>query len=277
MANEMAIPEHLKRYMTSSSASTDADSMASASISRPRISLRGRKFRIIEGGEEIRRPADELLCVILAVEPGSGLMQKTFYAKGYVSGDSSPPDCSSANGIQPDPWVNNPVSNACKSCPKNVFGSATSNNGKKTKACKDSKCLWIALPDDIEGTVFALNVPVTSLKAMSEYGGMLKANGVPTAAVITRLTMKDSEFPELIFEFAGVLEEKTLEIAMDRNERRNWNITATGPMLEHNPTSSGPISAPGADRLLANSGVSPDDEALATSKQMSADDAARNW
>lgn len=276
MANEMVIPDHLKKYMTSPAASSDADSMASASISRPRISLRGRKFRIIEGGEEIKKPADELFCVILAVEPGAGLMQKTFYAKGYVSGDSSPPDCSSSNGVSPDPWVNNPVSSACKTCPKNVFGSAVNNQGKKTKACKDSKCLWVALPDDIEGTVFALGVPVTSLKAMSEYGGMLKSNGIPVSAVITRLSMKDSEYPELIFEFAGVLEENTLAIAMERNEKRNWNIAASGPLLEHQP-SGGPIQAPGADRLLDNSGLTPDDKALAVSKQMSADQATENW
>jgi hypothetical protein len=254
--------------------------MASASISRPRISLRGRKFRIIEGGEEIRRPSDELLCVILAVEPGSGLMQKTFYNKGYVSGDSSPPDCSSANGVNPDPWVSNPVSNACRTCPKNVFGSATNAQGKKTKACKDSKCLWVALPEALDGTVFALGVPVTSLKAMAEYGSMLKSNGIPVAAVLTRLTMADSEYPELVFEFAGVLEEGSLEVAMERNEKRNWNITASGPLLEHNPTPAGPIQAPGADRLLGNqagSGLTPDDEALATSKQMSADEATGHW
>ena len=47
-----AVPEYLKAYMAQPN--TEADSLASSSISIPRISLRGRKFRLIEGGEGIR-------------------------------------------------------------------------------------------------------------------------------------------------------------------------------------------------------------------------------
>lgn len=265
---EIAVPEHLRKFLSNTQASTDADAMAAASVSVPRISLRGRKFRLIEGGEEIRKPADELFVVILAVEPGAGLMSKTFYANGYQSGDSAPPDCSSANGVTPDPWVSDPQSNKCQTCPKNVFGSAKSRNGGKAKACKDSKRLWVVEPDKIDGTVYALGVPVTSLKAMAEYGQLLKANGIPTAAVITQLTMKDTEFPELEFNFVGVLEEAPMQSAMLRNEQKNWDNTASAPMLEHNPGPKGPISAPGA----------PVGQALLEDKpKMSADEAAGGW
>lgn len=243
---EIAVPEHLRKYLSNTAVSSDTDAMAAASISIPRISLRGRKFRLVEGGEEIRKPADELFVIILAVEPGSGLMAKTYYSKGYTSGDSAPPDCSSANGVTPDPWISSPVSSKCNGCPMNVFGSAKSANGGKAKACKDSKRLWVVEPDKIDGTVYALGVPVTSLKPMAEYGAMLKANGIPSAAVITRLSMKDSEFPELIFEFVGVLEQEPMEVAMLRNEKKDWDIN-TGPLLEHKP--SGPIAAPGADAV----------------------------
>lgn len=270
MSNQIAIPEHLKKYLTPQGTSSDADSMASASISIPRISLRGRKFRLIEGGEEIRKPADELFAVIVAVEPGSGLFAKTFYDKGYSSGDTSPPDCSSSNGITPDPWVNNPQATACKNCPKNAWGSAINNQGKKIKACKDSKRLWIVEPDNINGTVFALGVPVTSLKALSEYGNMLKQHGIPAAAVMTKLSMKDTEFPELVFEFAGVLNEQQTDAAMLRNEIKDWNINASGPMLEHQPSSAGPIEAPGAKALLENKADTP-------KGTMSADEAVQGW
>jgi hypothetical protein len=265
---EIAVPEHLKKYLTSTAVSSDTDAMAAASISIPRISLRGRKFRLIEGGEEIRKPADELFGVILAVEPGTGLMAKTFYKKGYTSGDSSPPDCSSANGVFPDAWISNPVNSKCNGCPMNVFGSAKSANGGKAKACKDSKRLWVAEPDKIDGTVYAMGVPVTSLKPMSEYGNMLKANGIPSAAVITRFSMKDSEFPELIFEFTGVLEQEHMEVAMLRNESKDWDIN-TGPLLEHKP--SGPIAAPGQpmDQKLLG-----DDK---PKSEVSADDATSGW
>lgn len=266
---DIAIPEHLRKYLSSPAASSDADSMASASISIPRISLKGRKFRLIEGGEEIRRPADEFYGVILAVEPGSGLMAKTYYEKGYQSGDSSPPDCSSSNGLTPDPWISSPVSAKCNGCPKNVFGSAQSRNGGKAKACKDSKRLWVVEPDKIDGTVYAMGVPVTSLKAMAEYGSILKSNGVPTAAVITKFSMKDTEFPELLFDFAGVLEEKTMEVAMLRNEKKDWDLNQSGPMLEHMPSST-PLEAPGAQQLL-------DSKATSDKPQLSANEAASDW
>lgn len=269
-SKEIAIPEHLKKFLTNNQASSDADAMAAASISIPRISLRGRKFRLVEGGEELRRPADELFVVILAVEPGAGLNAKTYYEKGYTSGDSSPPDCSSANGVFPDSWISNPVSTKCQGCPKNIFGSAKSANGGKAKACKDSKRLWVAEPDNLNGTVYALGVPVTSLKAMAEYGAMLKANGVPAAAVITRLTMKDTEFPELLFDFVGVLEQEPMESAMLRHEQKNWSIGNSGPLLEHNP---GPISAPGqpvtGQKMLENEGK--------PKEQLSADQAVAGW
>lgn len=275
MSKEIAVPEHLKKYLSNTQTSGDADAMAAASISIPRISLRGRKFRIIEGGEEIKKPADDLLCVILAVEPGTGLMAKTFYKDAYQSGDSKPPDCSSANGVTPDAWIGTPQSEKCQNCPQNVFGSAKSRSGGKAKACKDSKRIWLGLPDALEGTVYNMGVPVTSLKAMSEYGAMLKSNGVPPAAVMTRLTMKDTEFPELIFEFVGVLEEQAMEVAMLRNEKKDWNTTFTGPMLE-GPSRSGPIAAPGADsqKLLD---AKPEGEGTEGKPRLSADEAAGNW
>lgn len=270
----IAIPEHLKKFMSAPGQSTDADAMASASLSFPRISLRGRKFRLIEGGEEIQKPADELFVVILAVEPGAGLMQKTFYRNGYSSGDKTPPDCSSANGVTPDTWVNNPMSAKCQTCPQNQFGSATSNNGKKSKACKDSKRLWVALPDAIDGTVFSLGVPVTSLKAMAEYGSQLKANGIPTAAVITKLSMKDTEFPELLFDFVGVLEEKTLEISMQRNEAKDFVIGGAALALPYDREPGRTLPAPGAK---ADAGELLEGEAKAVKSNMSADEAAGNW
>lgn len=274
---EIAVPEHLKKFLSNTGTSSDADAMASASISIPRVSLRGRKFRLIEGGEEIRKPADELFVVILAVEPGAGLMAKTYYSKGYVSGDSSPPDCSSANGITPDPWIGEPVSDKCNKCPMNVFGSAKSRSGGKAKACKDSKRLWVVEPDKLDGTVYAMGVPVTSLKPMAEYGAMLKANGIPSAAVITKLSMKDTEFPELVFEFVGVLEEEAMEVAMLRNEKKDWDLNQSGPMLEHQPKSE-PLEAPGAKQLLENKrDDAPSEGGKDTSEKMSADEAASNW
>ena len=233
--NAMVVPEYLKSQVAG--VDSDVDAMASSSMSIPRISLKGKKFRISEGGEEVSK-SDTLKTVILAVEPDGSRMIKTFYAHGYAAGDSSPPDCSSSNGVTPDLWVNEPVSEKCSTCQNNVFGSATSTNGKKTKACKDSKRLWLALPDNVEGTVYALNVPVTSLRALSEYGTFIKKNGFPLPAIITEMSMdEESDFPQLHFKHVGFLAEKEFSQAIERHTSKDWiNSSPQNNLIENKPT-----------------------------------------
>ena len=221
MSNEVAVPEYLKKFMDQGT-SKDADSMASASVSVPRISLKGKKFQFINGDDESKK-TDDINIIILGVDPEGGKMIKTFYAAGYNPNDTAPPDCSSSNGINPDGWVANPVSTNCAGCQKNVFGSATSPSGKKTKACRDAKRLWVTQADQVEGVVYGLNVPVTSLKAMAEYGKEIRNAGIPLSAVITRVYMdEDSEFPQIHFNRVGFLNEESGLKAIERNESRDW-------------------------------------------------------
>lgn len=235
MSNLPAVPDYLKN--TPAPASQDADSLASASLSIPRISLKGKKFRIILDGEEIRKPSTELEAVILAVEPGPGLFIKTFYEGAYNPNDTSPPACASSSGVTPDAWVTNPQNDRCNTCPKNQFGSATAaTSGKKAKACKDSKRIWVALPDDIEGTVFALGVPVTSLKNVSNYAKELNKHNYPMTAIVTKMTIdEDEDFPVVKFEVSRFLDEDGYNRASARNVAKDWDIgsASSAPMLEH--------------------------------------------
>lgn len=217
----------------------DVEALTGLNNKLPRISLKGRKIRLIVEGEEIRKPRDEQEVVILGVEPEKGRMVKTFYEKGYQSGDSEPPTCSSADGIAPDPWVQNKQNDLCATCDKNRFGSATSQRGKPAKACKDSKRLWVTIPEDapelnlgVGGVVFSLGVPVTSLNNLGDYGKTLAKNGYPLPAVKTKLSLEDSEFPILQFEMAGFLDQANGMIAIQRNIEKDWKIgMASGPAL----------------------------------------------
>ena len=272
-----AVPAYLQDYANNKA---DAESLASASISVPRISLRGRKFRLILDGEEIRKPSDTLDVVVLAVEPGPNLFTKTFYINGYTTGDSSPPDCASSNGITPDGWVAYPQNAKCATCKQNIFGSATSTNGKKSKACRDSKRLWVALPDDIDGPVYALSVPVTSLKALAEYGKNVMRQGFPLPAIITSLEMEDSEFPKLLFSNGGFLEENEGRQAIERNIARDWDIGAasSGPVLEdHSGGKTGAL--PSVAEATSNKPVAGViiDAVPATPTEGEADSAVGSW
>lgn len=218
------VPAYLQKYMIQNSAMTEA--MSSVSTSVPRISLKGKKFQFINGDDESKKTS-EIDVVIIGVTPEGPGMIKTYYAEGYDPSNTTPPDCSSSDGIRPDSWVTEPVSDLCKSCPMNQFGSAKSASGKKAKACKDSKRLWVIKPDDVIGTIYALNVPVTSLKHMSEYGKAVGKAGFPLAAIITHITMdEDSEFPMIHFSHKGFLPEKDGVRALERSMDKEWDNSA---------------------------------------------------
>jgi hypothetical protein len=284
--NEMAIPEHLKAVMAQQAeagSNADADSLASASVSIPRISLKGKKFRFIEGGEEISKH-DSIKVVILGVEPEAGRMIKTYYEGAYNPSDNAPPTCSSSDGVAPDLWVQDPQAERCSSCPKNVFGSATSTTGKKAKACRDAKRIWVTEPEKVKGTVFGLNIPVTSLRALSDYGNFIRKNNFPLAGVITELSMdEDAEFPQVLFAHAGFLNEAQFNQAFERNQTKDWLVNIPrGPLLEDRSEASKPkpkladMAAAAAD-VVGDADTGPYTEKVEKDVSATIDEKVGNW
>lgn len=220
MAKDIKIPDYLKGLVDQTQ--MQSEYLISSADSVPRISLRGGKFRFIEDGEEVERVSDEIHLIILGVQPERA-MAKTFYLGKYSRDDTAPPDCSSSNGITPDPWVSNRQSEKCMGCPQNVWGSAVSMSGGKAKACRDSKRLMVVKATGISGVIYILNVTISSLKNLSAYGKILVENSVPMAAAITTVSFDgDSDFPKIQFEFMGCLKEKLGVKALARSGKREW-------------------------------------------------------
>lgn len=235
------VPDYLKSLMASGEVSTN-ESIITAASSVPRISLKGQKFRFIKDGEEVRKETESIMVILLGVQPDKGTMCKTYYKDGYSSDDSSPPDCSSSDGIRPDSWISSPVSQSCQGCPMNAWGSAESMSGGKAKACRDSKRLFVVDPKDgpiDESDGYILNVTVASLKALAEYGKYLVANNIPMEAVITRIIMDDdSDFPRISFEMAGIMKEEAGMASITRAKKKEWVdvIASDAPQLENQQT-----------------------------------------
>jgi hypothetical protein len=224
------MPDYMKQFIEQSKA--DTGSLMSSSVSVPRLSYRGKVWRFIVDGEEEKMKGSAISVIIVGVEPVAGRFIKTLYLSQYTPGDTSPPDCSSSNGIGPDSWVNSPQAQRCNQCPKNVFGSAQSRTGGKAKACHDSKRLWVIKPDDAE-VVYGLNVPIMSLKNLAEYGKYIARNNFPLALVLTELSMDDdSEFPKLCFKHVGFVEEDMSKEAIELNQTRPWSSIST-PALSY--------------------------------------------
>lgn len=240
------VPEHLRTGPLAEAAARalqDAGSMASSSNSVPRMSFKGREFRLIENGEEVAKFRDKIDIIIVGVEPDAGRMIKAFYEKGYTSGSKEPPTCSSDDGIAPSPWVTSKQSPSCAGCPKNQFGSATSpGSGKPTKACRDSKRIWFkvadgnTIPDGKGGqmpyelppfgdrTLYGANITVASLRAFAEHGRALAALGQGPAVAVTRMLMVDAEFPQQSFLIQAWLDAQTAPLSLEMAEKRPWKI-----------------------------------------------------
>lgn len=198
----------------------------------PVMSIRGSKWRIKVEGEETalldknKNPIPSINFVVLGANEG---LAKNYYDKPYVEGSDEPPKCWSLNGAEPDPGVEEPVSKTCQRCPMNVWGSKITQQGKKTRACSDTKRLAIIMAMDLAldepriGPAL-LRVPAASL---AKGGGSLRAlmrevatMNVHLAGVIVRASFDvDSDYPKINFAVAGFLGEdlfaKAQEFAAD--------------------------------------------------------------
>jgi len=275
MSNKIALPSYLAAMIDNGEVDENADGLISQGGSVPRISLKGRMFRYKLDGEEIEKTNGPVHFVILGVTPESG-HSKTYYKDGYQPDSSDPPDCSSTDGVRPDSWVSNPCNQTCIDCPMNSWGSAKSMSGKKAKACKDSKRLYVVDPKDIDGNVYLLTITVSSLKALTEYGRLLKANRIPIAACITTVAMADSEFPQLEFGFAGILKEEQGKKCIELSAEKAWEQpVAAGPALDAPQSAESAFS--NAAKLEDNSSTQSTTKSAVQSAPSDVDSIINNW
>lgn len=179
----------------------------------PVMSIKGKQFALVKSGERktLMNPNDpdevatSINVVILKANPN---LSKIWYAKGYTEGSDAKPDCFSNDGVAPDPSVEKPQSKKCSTCPKNEWGSKVSEDGKKMKACQDSRRLAVASPDRINDPIL-LRVPAATLKPLAEYGNELAKRNVPYSAVLTKIGFdREAAAPKLTFKPVGFLSEE---------------------------------------------------------------------
>jgi len=193
----------------------------------PRISSNRRMFSIVESGadpivikDEQGNPVHQLDVVILGANMG---VYKTFYAKGYDSKAAvkEAPICWSATGEAPHPSVDVKArqSDRCATCKQNVFGSKINPNGKKAKACSDSKRLLVVSPDDLEGPIYMVNISATALKSLNTYHKYLNHNNAVVQQVATRLSFDESsDVPVFQFAYVGALTQEDFNKVIKRLE-----------------------------------------------------------
>ena len=177
----------------------------------PRISIKGARFRIVEGDTETVLDSTVIDVVIVGANPR---LSKTWYAKQWTP-DSEPqaPDCFSLDGIGPDPEATDPQNDLCASCPQNAWGSKVTPQGQQIKACADQKRLAVVAADDPSGPIYLLSVTPAALKGLNQYQKELSVRGIPPEIVKTRVSFDtDASFPKLKFTFGGFLDADVQEV-----------------------------------------------------------------
>ena len=197
----------------------------------PRISIKGSRFRIVEGGAETVLDSTTLDVVIVGANPR---LSKTYYAKQWTP-DSEPssPDCFSLDGIRPHMESTSPQNDVCAGCPQSAWGSKVTPLGQQIKACSDLKRLAVVAADDPSGPVYLLQVTPAALKGLNAYQKELSMRGIAAEIVRTRISFDtDASFPKLKFGFGGFLDEDTM-LAVDdlfgSDKVKEITGEATGP------------------------------------------------
>lgn len=159
------------------------------------ISIKGGVWRMVVGGEEVAKNEERAMnFVIVASSKG---VSRTYYAEKYEEGKDAKPACWSAEGVKPEPEVTNPQSSACATCPQNIEGSGDG----KSRACRFSKRLAVALEHDIGGNIYRLSVPAKSYFGKAEndkmplqaFGKFLAGHGIPITGIVTEARFDTSE------------------------------------------------------------------------------------
>lgn len=182
-----------------------------------RISLKGNKFRKMQGSNQLAVSKDDTMNVVIL---RSADISRTYFAGEYTPDEVVSPSCWSSDTKTPSTQV--PVesrqSASCDTCPMNIKGSGQGDS----RACRFNQKLAIALEDDLE-TVLGLQLPAASLFGAAENGNMpmqayakfLHAHETPVIAIVTEIQFdENSAVPKLFFKPIRPLNQEELETVL---------------------------------------------------------------
>lgn len=133
------------------------------------------------------------------------------YFGDWNEDNASGPICASLKGDVPDPGVSIPQAKACGICPNNEW--ITKPGGGRGKACQDHKRMAVllmpAMTKKMLGTPLLepvyLKIPPGSLKSLKKFSDELQHEGIPSAAVVTRISFSQDRLFEFSFKVIQAL------------------------------------------------------------------------
>lgn len=194
------------------------------------LQYRGQNYKFLRPDDGTPRGSIDVIFVQLPRHKA-----KTYY-ENYTEGSKERPLCWSNDSITPDAAVPFKQSPACATCPKNVFGSRTTENGTPAKQCSDHKRTAVVLDPQLALEVLGaplseavlLRIPAASLNDFGTFGTFMDKQNHPIQSIVTRIKFDPTKpFPKLQFEGVRPLSNAEGEIAIAiRNETTTQRIVA---------------------------------------------------
>ena len=242
------IPDYLRE------ASDETTKDIAGSSGGKQISIKGGVWRMVVGGEEVAKNEDRAMnLVVIASSKG---VSRTFYAEKYEEGKDIKPACWSAEGDKPNPEVENPQSSSCATCKQNIEGSGDG----KSRACRYSKRLAVALENDIGGNIYRLSVPAKSYFGKADgdkmplqaFGKFLAGHGIPITGIVTEARFDTSEaVPVLKFRAVRPLTREEWEIGKQQSQTEDAKQAVEFKMVMGKSKSEGQPALPPAFKEAA--------------------------
>ena len=184
-----------------------------------RISIKGSVFRMMVNGEEIAKNENRSMNVVIV--NGSPKVSRTFYNSPYDPKNPAPPDCWSVDGVTPDASIETPQAKDCATCPQNIKGSGQG----ESRACRFKQRLAVVLADDINGGVYGIELPATSIFGNSkdinkmgfqQYAKYIGSQGKNINSLVTEMRLdSDSSTPKLTFKPVRYLQQEEWQSAVE--------------------------------------------------------------
>lgn len=226
------------------------DKIAGGGGEYKRISLKGGKFRLVIGGEQVGKPRTDAMSLVII---DAAELSRTYYEGNYDSDNPTPPSCWSSDSKKPDEAVpeDQRQSATCKDCPMAIKGSGQG----QTAACRFSQRLAVALDNELdkdEVPVYQLSLPAKSVFGAAEnghmpmhaYGKMLKAHKAPVIAVVTEMYFdEDSDTPKVFFKPNRMLTEDELKRVVELRSSEEVKDALTMTVSETDGTAKAQKSA----------------------------------
>lgn len=221
-----------------------------------RISIKGGVYRMIVDGKQVAENEDRAMNVVVVA--ASPFVNRQYYAGAYDENVIAGPDCASQDGKTPMADVKSPQSSSCDTCKQNIAGSGQG----ESRACRYQQRLAVVLEGEIDGPVYQLALPATSLFGKGEpnnvkmplqaYARFLAQNGAPITAVVTEMRFDtQAATPKLTFKAARALTEEefttataqgassearsAIELTVFQQDTKNKTAAASKPAAKAKP------------------------------------------